>query len=202
MQCLFGSAVKIRKSAAYEIGIWIREFCGHPARGKVFFMNSYWNEQMTMEFLNGIQKLKYEVHIQYINIYSTTKNINVVYIKNISFRVVYKLRQKVFDLLNDPVVVKVESSQLSQKINVGALYVLAKWVRIKLLRQCTASFTNNRGSSPYANFITAIFQNFPDVQLRNVIFWAKIFHYCNFYDIAKYRKSHSNKIFWSKKCIS
>ena len=55
---------------------------------------------MTMEFLNGIQKLKY----------STTKNINVVYIKNISFRVVYKLRWKVFDLLNDPVVVKVESS--------------------------------------------------------------------------------------------
>ena len=42
MQCLFGSAVKIRKSAAYDLGIRIREFCGHPARGKVFFMNSYW----------------------------------------------------------------------------------------------------------------------------------------------------------------
>ena len=53
-----------------------------------------------------------------------------------------------------------------------------------------------RGSSPYANFITAnfineIFQNFPD-----------IFHYCYFYDIAKYRKSRSNETFWPKKRIS
>ena len=28
------------------------------------------------------------------------------------------------------------------------------------------------------------------------------FHYCNFYDIAKYRKSCSNEIFWPNKPIS
>ena len=30
-------------------------------------------------------------------------------------------------------------------------------------------------------------------------FWAKIFHYFDFYDIAKYRKIRSNEIFWQKK---
>ena len=42
MKCLFGSAVKIRKSAAYDLGIRIGEFCVHPATGKVFFMIFYW----------------------------------------------------------------------------------------------------------------------------------------------------------------
>ena len=32
-----------------------------------------------------------------------------------------------------------------------------------------------------------------------MLFWAKIFHYCDFYDIAKYRKSSGNEIFWPKK---
>ena len=58
-----------------------------------------------------------------------------------------------------------------------------------------------RGSSPYANLNTAIFQNFSDI-FGYCVFGAKIFHYCNFYDIAKYRKSGSNEIFWPKKCIS
>ena len=41
-------------------------------------------------------------------------------------------------------------------------------------------FCKYRGSSPYANFITAIFQNFPDTYLAYV-FWGLIsFHYCNF----------------------
>ena len=33
-------------------------------------------------------------------------------------------------------------------------------------------------------------------------FWAKIFYYCNFYIMTKYRKNWSNEIFWPKKRIS
>ena len=58
-------------------------------------------------------------------------------------------------------------------------------------------------SSPYANFITAIF--FTSKYSRNIwlmCLWAKkILHYCKFYIIATYRKYYSNEIFWPKKQI-
>ena len=33
-------------------------------------------------------------------------------------------------------------------------------------------------------------------------FWAKIFHYCDFFYIWLYHKNHSKEIFWPKKGIS
>ena len=38
---------------------------------------------------------------------------------------------------------------------------------------------NYRGSLSYGNFITAIFQNFPE-KFGLCVFWANLFHYCDF----------------------
>ena len=48
--------------------------------------------------------------------------------------------------------------------------------------------SNYRGSSPYANFITAIFQNIPDI-FGLCVFWANYFITAIFILYAKYRKN-------------